>query len=467
MKLIILFFFCFLVQDAAGKSAVLIRGLFPGAEGQEVRLLIYEDLISKKTREADATIIDEHGGFGLSVHIDEAQPVVLRIMHARVSFYVEPGQRYLLTFDPADPGTYGQGGSQHPLRQDFSYDIQNEQEGVPGLNRLTSQLNYMVADYLDAYVAGNIRASHRHSLALFRAQADSAFLDVSNPFVVDYVRYYLAYLERALHARQEQALISTYLADRPVLYHHPMYVDFVRTVMSTYMFGGSRSIARRDLYDAVNRMECYHTLIETLRQDSLLENERFREYALLSGLQQMLTMNDFSNRRVVSILAQVVEQTKIPTHATIAENITKQYMALQPGTPAPEFVLYDHEGKTIELNDFQGRPLYLFYWASWCPVSMAEFGPMTILAHELGSAIDLIGIFIDHDDQAVLRFTQDNDLPFPLLHFGNDYRMLDKYQVRSVPHYLLIAPDGTIRSADFLSPSAGAAAMLQTILEQK
>ena len=36
-----------------------------------------------------------------------------------------------------------------------------------------------------------------------------------------------------------------------------------------------------------------------------------------------------------------------------------------PPKPAPAFALPDLEGKTVRLEDFRGKVLLLFFWATW------------------------------------------------------------------------------------------------------
>jgi len=41
------------------------------------------------------------------------------------------------------------------------------------------------------------------------------------------------------------------------------------------------------------------------------------------------------------------------------------FQAYEPPKSAPAFALPDLEGKTTRLEDFRGKVLLLFYWATW------------------------------------------------------------------------------------------------------
>ncbi|PZA05962.1 MULTISPECIES: TlpA disulfide reductase family protein [unclassified Meiothermus] len=57
-------------------------------------------------------------------------------------------------------------------------------------------------------------------------------------------------------------------------------------------------------------------------------------------------------------------------------------LAAKPGEKAPDFRLADARGTTYTLASFQGKPVVITFWASWCPVCKAEFPKLHRLAQE-------------------------------------------------------------------------------------
>ena len=41
-------------------------------------------------------------------------------------------------------------------------------------------------------------------------------------------------------------------------------------------------------------------------------------------------------------------------------------------TPAPEAVFTDFDGNAVSLESFQGKPLYIKFWASWCSICLSS-----------------------------------------------------------------------------------------------
>ncbi|WKY47566.1 TlpA disulfide reductase family protein [Eubacteriaceae bacterium ES3] len=42
------------------------------------------------------------------------------------------------------------------------------------------------------------------------------------------------------------------------------------------------------------------------------------------------------------------------------------------GQNAPDFLVFDANGNAVRLSDFEGKPIVLNFWASWCPPCLSE-----------------------------------------------------------------------------------------------
>lgn len=448
-RLILSLLACSLYFASPGAN-VVVTGMFPGAEGEEVRLMEYLDLVSHRPGEMDARIIDHDGAFRFEFHLDEPRLLFLRFMHGRHEFYAAPGNQIHLAFDTLHIDRPG-------LQRSFPVEVSHPGDAGGSLNGHIRYLNNMVVNYLETHVAGTVRLDHRHSLQAFALRLKEAARQTGNPFAMTHARYYLAYLERTLNTKGFDTLVNTYLVDDPVYDHHPMYMDFLQTMFDTYLFAGSPSFGFRDLQEAVNRQQGYRALMNTLGKDPVFADEVFRELVMLTGLQKMMGMEGFDADAVLDILRQVHEQGQHRRHRQMAANILAQQTDLRPGFPAPDLSLPGEEKHGLSLHEYRGQYLYLFFWAGWCPVSMAEAGPMTTLAKSLPDDVALLGILVDRDGRHMPEWYDRDEPPFPLVHFGGDYRLLDRYRVRTIPQYFLVDPQGRIAANPFSSPTGGAA----------
>ena len=118
------------------------------------------------------------------------------------------------------------------------------------------------------------------------------------------------------------------------------------------------------------------------------------------------------------------------------------------GAIAPDFTLKDLAGNTVRLAEFRGKnPVFLNFWASWCPACRQEAPANGQLHQKLGSkGLRFLAISVDQGPTAtdeVRRFVEEFRLGFvPLL--DPKHRVLDLYGVAGIPTTFLIDRKGVI-----------------------
>lgn len=467
-QIMILTFLAGLFLFAVAGATTRIEGEFSGAAGGEVRLMTYDDLVSYRVTEVDAQRVDANGHFTMELALKEPQLMFFRYRHGRRFVYLEPGQSYTIHFEmTASDQNEGDFRSLHPMHQSFQMKVVYP-ETDHHLHDHVSQLENMVAQYLETHVMHRPRANHRESLRQFSILADTLLADTENLFFHDYKRYYIAYLESTLNTRSFHSLVEEYILDQSVLYKNPMYMDVFDALFRSYVFTGSRSIMRRDLHAAVNLDASHHAVMDTLRKDTLLLDKRLRELVMLVSLQEMFDISEYDQNQLMRVLEETAEEAKFPAHRRMAANILYQQRRLKSGFPAPDLVLKEGEEVVFDLEEARGKYVYLFFWASWCPVSMSEVSPMASIADDLGDDISFVGVMVDEagDEFQVPVGQEDGGLPFRLFHYGGDYRMLDRYGISTIPQYMLIDPQGHVYEYPFAAPSSGISDRLRRIISQ-
>jgi cytochrome oxidase Cu insertion factor (SCO1/SenC/PrrC family) len=70
-------------------------------------------------------------------------------------------------------------------------------------------------------------------------------------------------------------------------------------------------------------------------------------------------------RRRLGIAGLLVVATVALAAAATPDFAAMQIQPYEPTKPAPAFALPDLDGKTVRLEDFRGKVLLLFFWATW------------------------------------------------------------------------------------------------------
>jgi peroxiredoxin Q/BCP len=102
---------------------------------------------------------------------------------------------------------------------------------------------------------------------------------------------------------------------------------------------------------------------------------------------------------------------------------------LKPGDPAPDFSLLDQAGETVNLSDFTGRKLLVyFYPKADTPGCITQSCAVRDAREDLASlGVDVVGISPDKPD-AQFKFDQKYGLGFPLL-ADTDHAVAEAYDV--------------------------------------
>ena len=116
--------------------------------------------------------------------------------------------------------------------------------------------------------------------------------------------------------------------------------------------------------------------------------------------------------------------------------------------PAPDFELEDVDSKAVRLANFRGKnPVFLSFWASWCPACRQEAPEYEKLHQLLGPrGLKLVSISIDKGPGAlsnVRKFMEEFKLSFSPLLDGKG-EVLELYGVIAIPTTFLIDRKGKI-----------------------
>ena len=84
-----------------------------------------------------------------------------------------------------------------------------------------------------------------------------------------------------------------------------------------------------------------------------------------------------------------------------------------PAVPTSEFVFFD--GSTATLAHYEGKPLVINFWASWCPSCVAEMSAaLRPVQQQRGDAVAFVGFNIQDDRGRALTLVEETGVLFDL-----------------------------------------------------
>jgi thiol-disulfide isomerase/thioredoxin len=116
------------------------------------------------------------------------------------------------------------------------------------------------------------------------------------------------------------------------------------------------------------------------------------------------------------------------------------------GHPAPGFALFNIDGQEVNLSDFQGKPVIINFWATWCGPCRVEMPHLQEAFAEHQGDVVVLGVNLrDRDDpDAVPGFVEEFGLTFPVVLDTEAGDIAKTYKVFGQPASVFVKPDGTI-----------------------
>jgi thiol-disulfide isomerase/thioredoxin len=125
-------------------------------------------------------------------------------------------------------------------------------------------------------------------------------------------------------------------------------------------------------------------------------------------------------------------------------SVTAQELTVD--APAPLFTLSSVSGKSkIDLASYQGKVVYVDFWASWCVPCRLSFPFLSRLRKQYADqGFEVIAVNLDEDPQAAQAFLQDFPVGYPVA-MGFATTTPTDFHVTAMPSAFLIDANGILR----------------------
>jgi peroxiredoxin len=156
-------------------------------------------------------------------------------------------------------------------------------------------------------------------------------------------------------------------------------------------------------------------------------------------------------RKVCQLAAEHAADPAVKAHfATRLERLDRL------GQPAPAIDGTGVDGERIRLEDYRGKVVLIYFWATWCPPCALEMVRLSALAERYrDKGFVILGVNLDAEHEgaggpqpvrtAVRRFLIDHQVAFPNVLNGTGERDIARaYGVTNIPVNFLIGRDGKI-----------------------
>ena len=114
---------------------------------------------------------------------------------------------------------------------------------------------------------------------------------------------------------------------------------------------------------------------------------------------------------------------------------------------APDFTVFDKDGKPVRLSEMFGRPVVINFWATWCPPCKREMPDFEKLYKEYGDRVVfmMVNLTDGHRDtvEGTKRFVSGKGYTFPV-YFDTQDSGGSAYHIVSIPQTVFIDRNGNV-----------------------
>ena len=408
-----------------------------------IRLFAYEDLVNETGVLLDQSQTDDKGHFILEGSVKQNLPARIYIGLEPVDLILTPNANYDIEIIVPEK------------KEDVSYfekelpTIRVKRATDKGIYRQVIYSEEIINGYMMEHFNQIYRGRQLRYIDSIQNAISREVPDIKSDYVKSHNRYKIAAIKLGISSDGGRKIIKDYFDGQPVLYTQNAYIDLFKELFDGYF--NSAAYDSHLLSDAFG--EGPAALKKYLNTDPLMANNpQLAELITIYNLQKLCYGDRGTSRLAKDHLNYLKSQTKYTEHKTIISDFFAKYDRLAPGTDAPEFTLKDRDGKDISLSDYKNGLVLLQFVDGNSPVAEHQFAELRSLHNQWRDSVQILTI-APHEKMDFFKqqFTEKRQ-DWPLLDLSDQILLLEAYNVRTFPEYILIKRNNKIGEAPAPSP---------------
>jgi len=456
-----LFFFVFLMPLFGSAQFATITGVAPLSAGQKIQLRVYDDPISGKEKILADQIIGADGSFELKVHSRQVQYAFLQVGRDCADFFIERNKGLELTFVP--PKRDGKKSEAFNERHFFLPKITGGSSAK--LNEQIISFN----DTLDAFLEKLYPILVQRKSPVIVAK-ELAFFDkkvladfaTSEPFVKEYIAYSIAGVEQTFLTDRKR-LFDKYLKGKQAQFNNPAFIDFVLQFYKGVVY----KMAIVDRYNACKKRldgrEAFAELEKILMEENpMLKTTGVGRIILIDGIADLFGQKDFEDEKLITALKHFGMFSPSSYLGNAARNIAAKHETLSEGIAAPNITFNDLEGQENQLSDFEDNYVFLELTDATNPYCLRETNVIPSLRNEFKN-VRFVSICIGNSQEEMEALQKELTIDWAFGGISLSDPAIDNYNIKSLPRFYIINPEGKFYRIPARDPSKGAQSELMAL----
>ena len=408
-----------------------------------IRIFTYEELLTSSGKQIATAQADGKGFFIIEGSISQTLSARLFVGLESVDMILSPNATYdIEVIVPQKDDNISYFDKEQPT-------LRIKKANDKGVSHQVFLSEEIINTYLIEHFNQIYRGRQTRYLDSIQAAISKEMPDIKSDFVKNFIQYKLASIRLAINTDGGKKVIKDYFDGKSVLYTQPAYMDLFKELFSNY-FNKSQydSHALNDAF--LTGPAAFRAYIDT--DPFMKRNPRLAELITIYDLQQLCNADGETRRYAKAHLEQISKSTKWAEHRTIISNIFARQNRLASGADASDFSLKDSHGNNVKLSDYKNGLVLLQFVDGFSPVSERQFSDLQDLHRQWQDSVQIITISTKDKMETYKKQFDEHHYDWPLLNLGNDVLLLEAYNVKTFPEYILIRKNTKIGEAPAPSP---------------
>ena len=449
--LLSLFFLLFNVNNIFSQN-IIIKGKIqkPIVNSQSleseslIRLMTFNDMLTLEQSTIYETKADKDGNFTIEANIDDITLAQIAVDLDRVDILLRPNSKYEIEINI-------------PEQKDY---VSYFEQQAPTIRVITSKdddlyYQYHVSDIIiDDFLLNNFNLLYRSRkislLDSLDAEIKKNLSEIKSNFVKDNIRYRKAAMQMVVNNDNGKKVINQYFNKQDILYSLPAYMNLFQEAFNNYLSSSQfhPTELRYELYSDTD------TFLKFIKDNDafLAENHDLAEIIIAWELRRLYYEMPDDKIQIIKHINNIAENTKNKKNKAIVNDIIKQINRLSFNTDAPVFSLKDKNGKTVNSSDFKDNLVLLQFVNQVSDMTDYQFNTLKELSQQWNDTIQIVTIATKESFDDFKQTFDNKEYNWNLLNLGDDIILLEKYQIRTFPDYIILGKNNKIGMAPAPSP---------------
>lgn len=409
-----------------------------------VRLLTFNDMLTFEQTTIFETQSDKDGNFTIDANIEEITLAQIAVDLDRVDILLNPNSTYEVEIII-------------PKQDD---NISYFERQAPTLKIIKADDNDLYYQYsmsemiIDDFLLDNFNLLYRARkislLDSLEAEIKRNLGELKSDFVKDNLRYRKASMQMVANNDNGKKVISQHFNKQDILYSQPAYMNLFQEVFTNYLSSiqSNPSELRYQLYSD------HDTFLKYIKKNNafLAENTNLAEIIIAWELKRWYYEIPDDRVQVIKHLNSIAQNTKSQKNKAVVNDILKQINRLSFNADAPAFSLQDKDGKTVKSSDLKDNMILLQFVNQVSTMTDHQFNTLKDLSQQWNDTIQVVTIATKECFDDFRQIFDNKGYKWDLLNLGNDILLLEEYQIRTFPDYIILGKNNKIGMAPAPSP---------------